>query len=221
MTKIAQQKSNGTLISMILLIIAVVCVVAIYFGVVKPRQTTAVQQVKINGVVLPAAKEISDFQLTDNHGKSFTKENLNGHWTMMFFGFTNCGMVCPTTMAALNKMYLSLQKDLPENQLPQIVMVSVDPDRDSVARMDEYVNSFNPHFIGARTEIAPTIALEKQLNIAAAKMESDGAGKDHYTINHSAEILLFNPSAKLQAYMSYPHQPEQMVEDYKLIIKSS
>lgn len=200
--------------AVILLSAAAISAAALYFGVLQHPA----EKITIDGVVLPQTKEMGNFKLTDNHGKPFTNENLQGHWTMMFFGFTNCGMVCPTTMAALSDMYKTLQTELTAEQLPQVVMVSVDPDRDSVARMNEYVTAFNPIFVGARGEISETIQLENQLHIAAAKMETDDKGKDHYTINHSAEILLFNPKGQLQAYLSYPHEAQQMAKDYKTIL---
>lgn len=215
-----QQKNHGKTIFIILAVVATILFTVIYFGIIRPQQMTTANSIKINGVYLPTPKTISDFQLTDNHGKPYTQENLKGHWTMMFFGFSNCAMVCPVTMSALNNMYLKLEKDLPANELPQVVMVSVDPDRDTVERMNDYVSSFNSHFIGARAEIEATVALEKQLNIAAAKIQSDGAGKNNYTINHSAEILVFNPNGKLQAYLSYPHDPAQMAQDYKAMLKT-
>lgn len=209
---------NKKLISIILVVLVLVVSVEMYFGFLQRHEVA--NNVKIDGVFLAQTKEINDFHLTASNGKPFTKENLKGHWTMIFFGFTNCGMVCPTTMAALNDMYKKLEKDLPANQMPQVVMVSVDPDRDTLDRMKGYVASFNPNFIGTRAEIGETVALEKQLHIAAAKMQVDGQGKNQYTINHSAEILLFNPKGQLQAYLAYPHQPEQMAKDYKLIIKT-
>lgn len=217
MSRTASSK-NTKLILVILIVIALVVSIEMYFGFLQRHEVA--NNVKIDGVFLAQTREINDFKLMASDGNSFTKENLKGHWTMMFFGFTNCGMVCPTTMAALGDMYKQLEKDLPLNQMPQIVMVSVDPDRDSVKRMKDYVSSFNSHFIGARAEIAETVALEKQLHIAAAKMQVDGQGKNQYTINHSAEILLFNPKGQLQAYLSYPHQADQMAKDYKLIIKT-
>lgn len=201
--------------SVILAVAVVAAGVAVYFGFLNKTQTT---QVAIDGVVLPSAQTIHPFKLTDNHGKTFTQENLNGHWTMMFFGFTNCGMVCPTTLAALSDMYKMLGKELPADKMPQVVMVSVDPERDNVKRLDDYVAAFNTHFIGTRAEIADTVALENQLHIAAAKIQTDDQGKDHYTINHSAEILLFNPDGKLLAYLSYPHHAEQMAKDYQAIL---
>ncbi len=202
----------------ILLISFLIAAVAIYFGIIRQPST---QNINVDGMYLAKPVDVTNFQLTDNHGKPFTKENLQGQWTMMFFGFTNCGMVCPLTMSALNKMYKILQTELPDNKLPQVVMVSVDPSRDSVKRMNAYVAAFNPHFIGARTGISETIAIEKQFHIAAAKMQVDSQGKDHYTINHSAEILLFNPRAQLTAFLSYPHKPEQMARDYQLILANT
>lgn len=175
------------------------------------------KQIKIDGFYLPKSQLIKDFHLTDNHGKSFDKNNLLGHWTLMFFGFTNCGMICPSTMSALNGMYQQLEKQLPAQQLPQVVMVSVDPERDTVTRMNSYINAFNKHFIGVRGDSSETIALQKQLHIVAEKMQVEGQGKDHYTINHTAEIMVINPKGELQAYFSYPHEAEQMVRDFKLI----
>lgn len=221
MTNHTQLKNHTKIIMTIALIMTIFVFCVFYFAALKPyMHAKNIKNIKIDGVVLPQTQVINDFKLMDNQGKPFTKENLKGHWTMMFFGFTNCGMVCPTTMAALNQMYKSLQTELPDSKLPQVVMISVDPDRDTIERMNEYVMTFNPHFIGARAEIEETVALEKQLHIAAAKIEADGEGKNHYTINHTADILLFNPDAQLQAFMSFPHKADQMAKDYKLILST-
>jgi protein SCO1 len=215
---IHRQKSHGKMMLMLLLMVMVLVAIVIYFGVIRHQSTKLA--VKIDGVYLVNPMEIRGFQLTDNTKKPFTQDSLKGRWTMMFFGFTNCGYVCPTTMAALNKMYQTLKKELSEDKLPQVVMVTVDPDRDTVSRMNSYVTTFNSKFIGARGEIKALAALEKQLHIAVVKIETDGKGKDHYTIDHSAEVILFNPEGKVQAFMSYPHTPEQMVRDYKLILSA-
>ena len=216
MCKFLNKKKN---ILIILFIIILFVGTFIYLGM--KNKTPPMKNIKIDGVMLPIAKAIEPFQLTDQDGKLFNQDNLKDKWTFMFFGFTNCGYVCPTTLAELNKMYKVLQKDLPEDKLPQIVLISVDPERDTVARMKQYVHAFNQHFIGLRGEEAATIALEKQLHISAVKMQAAGQPADHYMINHSAEILVFNPDAKLQAYFSYPHQSEQMIADYKLILNAT
>jgi protein SCO1/2 len=211
------QKRHLKLVLLLLLFSAIVTFIVIYFGVVHPQKKAHdLSQVKIDGVVIPETKNINDFHFTDQYGSSFTKTNLQGHWTMLFFGFTNCGYVCPTTLSALNKMYQMLEEESIE--LPQVVLVSVDPERDSVARMKEYISTFNSRFIGVRGEQQETDAFTHQLHISAVKMQADGEGNDHYMINHSAEILLINPEGKIQAYLSYPHQAEQMAKDYKAIL---
>lgn len=215
---VSQSKNHTKLIFIILLMVAIFTSAVMYFGLIKPSQAHRVKEVKINGIFLPTPKAINDFQLSDHNGKPFSKDNLKGKWTMMFFGFTNCGYVCPTTLAELNIMYQTLKKTLPDNQLPQVVLVSVDPERDSIEKMHSYINAFNPHFVGVRADLAETVALEKQLHISAIKMQAEGDGKNHYMINHTAEILLINPSANVQAYFSFPHKADQMVKDYKLIL---
>lgn len=214
------QKNHRKTIVTVIMTMAIFVSIIIYFGLIKPAQHPHLKDVKIDGIVLIPTKDISDFQLTDSQGKIFTKDSLKNHWTMMFFGFSNCGMVCPSTMAALNKMYLTLQKQLPDNQLPNIVMVSVDPERDTVTKMNNYVTMFNSHFLGARGEAAETVRLEKEFHIVAVRIQQ-GNDKNNYYFDHSAEILLINPDAKIQAYLSYPHTPEQMVKDYKSVLSAA
>jgi len=193
-------KSHTKLVLIITLLMIGFLSMVLYFGLIKPQQEFK-RNIKIDGIVLPKSTAVNEFKFLDNHGQPYTQENLKGHWTMVFFGFTNCGMVCPLTMAELNQMYKKLEKELPVDQLPKIVMVSVDPERDSQEKMNQYVTTFNSSFIGIRADIEETVALEK-----------------HYTINHTAEVLLFNPDGRLQAYLAYPHKADQMAKDYKLLL---
>ncbi len=174
---------------------------------------------KIDGVYLSVPSDIPDFHFTDNKNHTFSKENLKNHWTFLFFGFTNCGFVCPSTLTELNKMMGLLEKKISASEMPQIVFISVDPERDTISRLNSYLTAFNPQFIGLRGKESDTEALEKELHIVAAKMESSQTGKKkNYTIDHTAEILLVNPDGKLQAYLSYPHTASQMADDYKKIL---
>jgi protein SCO1/2 len=183
----------------------------LYIVVIGPQQEYyQANYVKIHGNYLIKPAEISAFELTDNHGKRFTNNNLKKRWTLLFFGFTHCAMVCPTTLTVLNQTYQLLQKKLPAKNRLQVVFVTVDPERDTVERLNEYVTAFNPNFIGVRTTIEKTNELEKQFHIVATK--------DENTINHSAEILLINPDAKIQAYFAYPAQSEQLASDIYSIL---
>lgn len=199
-----------------------VIVVVIAFGGFIFQHKTGVQNadqmadsLNIDGTVLPTPRVIHAFDLTDNHGKPFNNANLKNHWTLMFFGFTNCGYVCPTTLSELNRMYNNLKSQLPANLIPQVVMVSVDPERDTVARINDYMKSFNAAFIGTRTDLAHTTALANQMSVVFSKVNMPNGD---YTINHSAEIMLLDPQGNIRAFFSYPHKADQMVRDYAAIV---
>ena len=178
------------------------------------------KQLKIDGVVLNKPRIISAFDLTADDGKAFKRDNLNGHWSLVFFGFTNCGYVCPTTLSAMNKMYTQLQARLPAQLLPEVILVSVDPDRDSVSRMHEYVKGFNPHFLGVRGSMQQTKILAQEMSVVFSKVKSAGGG-DNYMVNHSAEVMLLDPNGNLRAFFSYPHEAAQMARDYTSVVRAA
>lgn len=182
------------------------------YGLENPKQ------IKIDGVVLNKPRVISDFNLTADNGNTFTHEDLTKHWSLVFFGFTSCGYVCPTTLSALNKMYGQLRAQLPAPLLPKVVMVSVDPDRDSVPRMHEYMQGFNPNFVGVRGSLQQTQILAQQMSVVFSK--SDSGNSDNYMVNHSAEIMLIDPNGNLRAFLSYPHDATQMAQDYITVIRA-
>ncbi len=217
MGKHLSQKVNVILPSVFIII----CIV-FYFFIIRPQQDYYyAHYVKINGIYLLKPLEISNFELIDNHSTTFTKNNLKGHWTLLFFGFTHCSVVCPTTMARLNETYKILEKTLPNKQLPQIVFISIDPDHDSIDRLNQYVASFNPHFISAKTTIEKTAALEKQFHATSTKILEENQEPNLDTITHSSEIILVNPEANIQAYFYYPPQSDRLAEDYHAILKKN
>jgi len=167
--------------------------------------------IKIKGVFLKHPLDISDFHLIDQHGHPFTKTQLQGHWSLLFFGFTHCPMICPTTLDALNKTYALLKKQLPTSLLPRVVFVSIDPEQDTIARLKQYVGSYNTAFVAARTESNNISVLEKAFSISATKQKG--------VIDHQTDILVLNPKAQIQAYFIYPHSPEIMANDYQTIVK--
>lgn len=216
MSDSAQPKRHTKLVISLLIMLSMVFAF-FYWSVTHHSMAASKEEVKIDGVLLNPPKIINEFKLTDMTGKPFTNENLKGQWTMMFFGFCNCGMVCPTTLSSLNKMFQLLEKQLPQDQLPRVLFVTVDSERDTLAKLKKYVTTYNSHFLGARGEPSDIAALTKQLHILAIKIQT----KHDYYYDHSAEILLVNPEGKVQAYLSYPHKPEQMVKDYQTIISST
>ena len=178
----------------------------------KPIQIT-------NGTVLSIPNKIMPFKLIDEDGKAFTNANLKGHWSMLFFGFTRCPMMCPKTLSELNKAYLNLEQQKLVKYLPQIIFVSVDPDHDTPSVIKKYVQSFNVNFIGITGTQKQIKNFTKRLGIVYAKsIKSDGSD---YDINHSGAILIINPDGKWRALLNFPHKSDIIVKDFVIIQKNA
>ena len=98
-------------------------------------------------LLLNSPRALPAFELVDQNGNPFGPARLSGRWTFVFFGFTHCPDVCPTTLFTLNEVVRQLE-DLPEDQRPAVLMVSVDPNRDTPDKLASYVPYFNPDFLG-------------------------------------------------------------------------
>jgi protein SCO1/2 len=208
-----------------LILLFVLAVLALLFGLWTHHNTrnslknTPENSNIVTATVLPQPKSIIDFYLTDDHNKAFTNANLQKHWTFVFFGFTHCPQLCPTTLAVLNKMYQQLVQNQ-ANPLPQILFVSVDPDRDSPEQIHKYLQSFNPDFMGVTGTKDQIDGLTEQFNVMYAKVFADG-DQSHYMIDHSGTILLLNPKGQLYAIFSTPHDASAIAKDYLKIVSNN
>ncbi|QBR85064.1 SCO family protein [Legionella israelensis] len=168
---------------------------------------------KFHGTYLEQPRPVNSFQLTGIDQKPFTNDSLKGQWTMVFFGFTNCGYVCPTTMAELGKMYRLLEEKGIKT-MPKVVMVSIDPERDSLDKLGHYVTAFDKHFYGARGDNERIKTLTREMGIAYAKVALSKDDAENYDIQHSGAVMLFNPKGELNAFFTTPHQADLLAEDY-------
>ena len=148
------------------------------------------------------------FHLTDTDKQPFTNANLQKHWTMLFFGFTSCNSVCPLTMAELAKMYRILVKHR-VTTLPQVFMISLDPQHDDLARLKQYVLAFDKHFKGATSTNETITAMTHELGIAYMNVKTPTK-----TIEHTGTILLFNPQGELNAFFTMPHHAAWLAADF-------
>lgn len=171
----------------------------------------------LGGTVISPSKPIKNFSLKNSEGTLFTESNLKNHWTLLFFGFTRCGYVCPTSMAVLKQVYVELQKKV-NTPKPQVVFISIDPERDDLSRINHYVKSFNPNFIGATGSMADLHKLTSQLGILYMKViPTKQKDKNNYDIDHTGSILLVDPEGGLIAVFSMPHQVSRIEKDYTAI----
>jgi protein SCO1 len=164
-------------------------------------------------LVLPEPRVVADFALVDGKGQPFSLENLRGHWTLMFFGFTNCPDVCPSALYDLNLVTEQLERQRGKG-LPavQVVFVSLDPERDTPEKLSEYLGYFNPEFIGVTGSEAQLAPLAIQLGIAY-EIEEHKPGAENYNVYHTASFLLTDLDGHLYGVFPAPHDAEKIASD--------
>jgi protein SCO1/2 len=182
---------------------------------------------ELGAVVYEAPVNLQPFSLLDQHGQVFSQNNLPGAWTLIFFGFTSCPDICPLTLTELSQFY----KSLPADSLAQdtrVVMVSVDPDRDTTERLAEYMDTFHPDFIGVNGPYSDVAALAKQLFIAHSPPPAQAAPQDEhashgaqsqedYVIVHSGNILVINPEGRYHGFFDAAIQDRELTQAYEAI----
>lgn len=173
---------------------------------------------KFHGTYLEHPRTINQFSLIGVDQTPFDNASLQGQWTFIFFGFTNCGYLCPTTMAELGKMYRILE-DNGVKKLPHVVMISIDPERDSLEKLGQYVRAFHSAFYGARGEEASLQLMTREMGIAYAKVANkENAQSQQYDVQHTGAVMLFNPKGELNAFFTTPHHADLLAKDYMLLV---
>ncbi|MCF6225211.1 MAG: SCO family protein [Xanthomonadales bacterium] len=160
----------------------------------------------------PKPKVIADFLLSDSDGNEFRLDNLRGRWSLLFFGFTHCPDICPTTLSTMASVYRKLEKQLPAEKLPAIIFVSIDPERDSLEVIGSYVKFFAPEFTAVTGEHPQLTALTRQLGLLYT-IEEHEPGVNDYIVDHSSGIILMNPKAELVGLLRTPHDEQQITTD--------
>lgn len=164
-----------------------------------------------------ASRPLPAIALLDQSGQSFDLGRMRGHWTLLFFGFTNCPDVCPTTLATLAEARRQLA-DLPPDEIPEVVLASVDPARDTPVALAQYVAHFDPSFTGITGSPESIGAFARDFGVAV--MIGEPAGDGNYTVDHSAAIFLIDPAAAFTALFSTPHDAAAIARDYRRIVSA-
>jgi protein SCO1 len=149
------------------------------------------------------------FKLTDQNGKTITDADMKGHAFLVFFGFTHCPDVCPTTLFDVSEVFRSLG---PDGKDVRALFITVDPERDTPAVLKDYLSSFDPRIVGVTGDDASIKAAEKAYRVYAKKVPLDGGG---YTMDHTAIVYLMNKDGHFVAPFSLKRRPEESAADLK------
>jgi protein SCO1/2 len=157
------------------------------------------------------ARVIKPFELVDHNNKAFSNESLQGKWSWVFFGYTSCPDVCPTTLQELNFSYDQL-KAVSEDT--QVLLVSVDPKRDTTDKLAQYIAYFNQEFIALTGSHSTLFPFARNLGLMyAITGNDDNETTDSYLVDHSASLVLINPEGKIAAIF----KPEQVLGQVPVI----
>ena len=169
---------------------------------------------QFRGIDITGADYAKDFALTDFNGRPRTLQDFKGKAVVMFFGFTQCPDVCPTTMTEMAQVKQLLG---PDGDKLQVLFVSIDPERDTPEVLKAYMGSFDPGFLGLYAASPEALAaLAKDYKIYFKKV--DGKTPTSYSMDHSAQSYIYDPQGRLRLYSRYGSDPKLVAEDIKLLL---
>lgn len=155
-----------------------------------------------------------DFELTDHNGKKRRLADFKGKVVALFFGYTHCPDVCPTTLSDFAMALKQMGKDA---ERVQVLFVTVDPERDTQQMLAQYVPSFNPSFLGLYGDAEATARIAKEFKVFYQKQQvPNQAG---YSIDHTASTYVYDPKGRLRLLMSYGVAPDVIVHDIRQLLK--
>jgi protein SCO1/2 len=195
----------------------VVLIVAFVLGLFVARHWfagSAPAPALTHATLYPSPQSLGELALTDQDGRPLTADTLRGHWWLVFFGFTQCPDVCPTTLATLARTRARLA-DLPAALQPRVLLITVDPERDTPERLAAYVRYFDPQFMGATGTLQSIAETAKRFGVPYAKVAAAGGG---YTLDHGAGVFFVDPQAAIRAYSSAPHDATVLATDYRMLV---
>ncbi len=180
-------------------------------------QTAAAQPPVTATLLYPKPRTVAPFSLDQADGSALTEAALRGRWTLLFIGFTHCPDVCPTTLGLLASVSKRWADRAPSER-PQVLFVSVDPDRDTPAKAAEYAHFFSPEILAATADHERLTAFTSGLGMVYMKTPLEGGD---YTVDHSSSIAIISPAVELVGVMRPPLQAAAIGHDLDLLMEAA
>ncbi len=212
----ADQK-KGILKTVAILVLIATASIGLFVNKLLTPVGLSKEELREKGVYLfEKPRLVKDFSLLDEKGNAFTKEELKGKWTLVFFGFTHCPDVCPTTLAVLHQFVEAMKQDKDDVILldsTRVLLATVDPARDTPEVMGNYLEFFNPNFKGLTGEFMQVYNFATNLNAPFKKIVQG----DDYTMDHSAYIFVLNDRGDYQGFIKPPITVDELMLKYPSI----
>lgn len=211
------KQKKGIIYTVVGAIFFMVLVLSLFLNKMLQPRILSDQELRANGAIeFSPARIIRDFNLIDKDGQPFTLEQLKGKWTLIYFGFTHCPDICPTTLMQLSKVVNQLEPEIKADT--QVLMVSADPARDTPENLKVYVGHFNEEFNGVTGDFLSIKRLAGDLNVAFNKVMLDNGD---YTIDHTGNLILINPHGHYHGFFKPPFELAKLKLTYQSIVSSA
>ncbi|MEX2964019.1 SCO family protein [Microbulbifer sp. TYP-18] len=201
---------RGILITVAVLVLFMLAVLAGFINKLNQPRVISDSELRLNGAIkLERPRILENFELLSDTGDVFQTRDLAGRWTLVFFGFTHCPDICPTTMATLNNFYRGLDEKTRIDT--DILLVSVDPKRDTPEKLGDYVRYFHQDFRGITGDFLQLKRFANQLNVPFNKVPLENGD---YTLDHGSQVVLINPRGHYHGFFKAPLDPAKMKLTY-------
>lgn len=208
-------KQSGFKRILIAIIVAALAMAAGIWAARAVLEHNSVQD-ELDATRFPEAREIASFSLIDHNKAVFDNSVLKDRWSFIFFGYTHCPDVCPTTLSVLNSVARKLG-DLDEDI--RFVFLSVDPERDTPEQLAQFVSYFNADFIGVTGTPEGIEQITRQLGVLHIRAQPE-EGASGYLVDHSASVFLFDPDGRYHAVFSPPLSADAIAGDFKKMLQA-
>ena len=165
-------------------------------------------------ILLPQSRSLPSLSMNDQNGAPVAVDELKGKWTLVFFGYTYCPDICPTTLAQLRDIRTKLPQEAVDNM--RVVLVSVDPNRDTPQQLKQYLGYFDPRYIGLTAPVADIQKLASALSIPFIPADTSKPG---YTVDHSGNLALIGPDGRQRGFIRSPLNARKLVAQLPVLLE--
>ena len=195
-------------------LVAIVLGLTINKVITTKGQANPAELIDAGIILLPQSRSVPALEMTDQNGQPVTMDQLKGKWSLLFFGYTFCPDVCPTTLAQLRQVKSELPKEAAERL--QVVLVSVDPNRDTPTQLKQYLGYFDTEFRGVTGSLETTQKLANALSIPFIPADTS---KPNYTVDHSGNLALLGPDGKQRGFIRAPFNNQKLIAQLPGLVK--
>jgi len=203
------QKTVFVLIALVALVLGL----TVHKVLNNQRQADPTQLLDAGIVLLPQSRSLPSISLTDQDGKPVAVNELKDKWSLLFFGYTFCPDICPTTLAQMRELK-GLLPEAARNNL-RVVLVSVDPNRDTPQQLKQYLGYFDPAFVGYTGELA---SIQKLANAVSIPFIPADTSKENYTVDHSGNLVVIGPDGTQRGFIRAPLNNQKLKDQLPTLL---